>query len=158
LGDVVAVRVHGADCRRGCGPGRERGRGGGAGEDDEWGEGKIYEHYEHSRLPNYLLYLYNETMFWRLFYRFCRYEWDEAKSIANVAKHGFDFDLAIAVSKDKNRIEQIDKKRDYCETRYNVIGTAYGRRIFVVYTRRLWKKRIISARFIHGREWGKYYG
>jgi uncharacterized DUF497 family protein len=94
-------------------------------------------------------------MFWRFFYR---YEWDEAKNIANVAKHGLDFDSAIAVFKDKNRIEQIDKKKDYGETRYNIVGTAYGRRIFVVYTGRLWKKRIISARFIHEREWRKYYG
>jgi uncharacterized DUF497 family protein len=30
--------------------------------------------------------------------------------------------------------------------------------MFVVYTRRLWKKRIISARFIHEREWRKYHG
>jgi uncharacterized DUF497 family protein len=97
-------------------------------------------------------------MFWRLFYRFCRYEWDDAKCLANIENHKLDFDLAIAVFKDKNRIEQIDKKRDYGEIRYNVIGTAYGRRMFVVYTRRLWKKRIISARFIHQREWRKYYG
>jgi uncharacterized DUF497 family protein len=97
-------------------------------------------------------------MFRWLFYRFCRYDWDEAKRIANIAKHGLDFNIAPLVFRDVNHIEQPDKRFDYGEKRYQAIGKIKDRRACVIFTKRLFKRRIISARFVHEREWGKFYG
>jgi uncharacterized DUF497 family protein len=50
------------------------------------------------------------------------FEWDENKARANLAKHKLDFTAAIRVFLDPFRLEAIDDRQDYQETRFKVIG------------------------------------
>jgi uncharacterized DUF497 family protein len=61
------------------------------------------------------------------------FEWDEAKRLANILKHGIDF---VAASKifDGWFIETEDRRRDYGEQRYRAIGQMEGAIIQIVYT------------------------
>ena len=72
-------------------------------------------------------------------------EWDEEKRRANLAKHGVDFALAARIF-DGSTLEGPDTRRDYGEERMGAYGQAGGLVLFVVYTRRKEKRRIISAR------------
>ncbi|MBI4357188.1 MAG: BrnT family toxin [Gammaproteobacteria bacterium] len=72
------------------------------------------------------------------------FEWDEHKRIANVEKHGIDFVDAIEVFNDFDRIEAEIVRNG--ERRNQVIGLVKDVIIFVVYTKRNDKQRIISAR------------
>jgi uncharacterized DUF497 family protein len=75
------------------------------------------------------------------------FEWDEKKNITNKFRHKIDFTDAIQVFFDDRRITRHDNRSDYGEERYQVIGMAYQRIIFVVYTERHENTiRIISAR------------
>ncbi len=74
------------------------------------------------------------------------FEWDENKATSNLSKHGIDFQDAIGVFFDLFRIEQESSSKDYGETRLEVIGMAGNHLLFVVYTKRNDKIRIISAR------------
>ena len=73
------------------------------------------------------------------------YEWDSVKENANIQKHGIDFDTAILVFEDDSRIEWYDEEHSGMEERYNTIGMVHDV-LFVVYTERGAKTRIISAR------------
>lgn len=72
-------------------------------------------------------------------------EWNNAKAAANLAKHGIDFIDAKNVFLDANRLEREDP-RPYAETRIQVIGLVNDVVLFVVYTAREGRYRIISAR------------
>ena len=50
------------------------------------------------------------------------FEWDERKAQANLAKHKIDFGDALGVFLDPFRLETIDDREDYQETRFKVIG------------------------------------
>jgi uncharacterized DUF497 family protein len=93
-------------------------------------------------------------VFWNIFFS---YEWDETKRLANIEKHGVDFRVVKLVFSDKNRIERIDNRKTYGEKRYQVIGAVDGVILFVVYTKRTYKRRLISARFANKRERKRYY-
>ena len=54
------------------------------------------------------------------------FEWDDAKSAANYAKHGVGFDHAIQAFRDPFAVERIDDRADYGEERINVIGMWSG--------------------------------
>ena len=92
------------------------------------------------------------------------FEWDEDKRQSNLSKHGLDFWYASAVFDDAARIEYLDDRRDYGETRIRVIGKI--RRgvladwiiIMLVYTDRNGNIRIISARPAHNKEKRLYNG
>ena len=87
------------------------------------------------------------------------FEWDESKREKNIAKHGIDFVRAINVFDDDNRVERIDSRCDYGETRYQVIGMVDDKIIlFVVHVNRNENIRIISARRANKIEIGDYYG
>jgi len=73
------------------------------------------------------------------------FEWDEVKNRKNIEKHGIDFNNAIAIFDDDNRIEGIDGRNDYGETRIQVIGEAKPGVLMVVYT---WRKNNSSRRMI----------
>ena len=75
------------------------------------------------------------------------YEWDNAKNEHNKANHdGISFELAVRVFLDKKRIEKYDWKHSTdTEDRWNVIGMVDDV-LFVVYTERNDRTRIISAR------------
>ena len=79
------------------------------------------------------------------------FEWDEEKAALNLKKHGIDFTDAVHVFDDVYRIEWYDAAHSEFEDRYNTIGKVRDI-IFVVYTERRERTRIISARKATPRE------
>ena len=73
------------------------------------------------------------------------FEWDEGKRRANLAKHGVDFVDAGRVFKGKYH-EWSDDRRNYGEGRLRVVGEVDEDILFVVYTWRGGRRRLISAR------------
>ena len=73
------------------------------------------------------------------------FEWDDEKNAENIRKHGIDFDDAILVFNDRYYVEFYDAAHSIDEDRYNVIGMVDDV-LFVVYTERKQRIRIISAR------------
>lgn len=86
-----------------------------------------------------------------------QFEWDEEKAIRNLKKHGVPFEIAAKVFLNENRIEIYDETHSIEEDRYITIGLA-GDILFVVYTERFPRIRLISARFATTKERGLYYG
>ncbi len=77
-----------------------------------------------------------------------KFEWDENKNKKNIDKHGIDFNDALTIFDDDDRIEAIDDRNDYGEERLQVIGEAKPGVLMVAYT---WRhsnttRRLISAR------------
>ncbi len=72
------------------------------------------------------------------------FEWDENKQKYNFDKHGIDFIDIIEIFDDPNRIEFENTRNG--EKRFQTIGTVNGVILFLVYTSRGTKKRIISVR------------
>ena len=83
-------------------------------------------------------------------------EWDNDKAASNLIKHRIDFEDAKNIFLDPNRLEREDK-RDYGETRIQLIGMVNQVVLFVVYTKRNGICRIISARRANKNEQGQYY-
>ncbi|CCI18868.1 MAG: BrnT family toxin [Microcystis sp.] len=83
-------------------------------------------------------------------------EWDNNKAASNLIKHKIDFEDAKNIFLDPNRLEREDK-RDYDETRIQVIGIVNQVVLFVVYTKRNGRYRIISARRANKNERRQYY-
>jgi len=74
------------------------------------------------------------------------FEWDAQKRQDNIKKHGVDFTEALQVFRDPLRIEELDERWAAQEERWQVIGVTSLGLLFVVYTIRNKKYRIISAR------------
>ena len=74
------------------------------------------------------------------------FDWNEAKAVENYARHGVSFELATKVFNDLFAVERIDDRRDYGEERFILIGIAEGHLLFVAYTEREERIRLISAR------------
>ncbi len=79
------------------------------------------------------------------------FEWDAAKSEANLRSRGFDFAHAVRIF-DGPTLEMDDERADYGERRIWAIGRANDDVLFVVYTWRNGVRRIISARKADRRE------
>ena len=73
------------------------------------------------------------------------FEWDEEKAKKNFQKHCVTFKTGAKVFLDEKRIEIYDFIHSINENRYITIGLA-GKVLFVVYTERMPKIRLISAR------------
>ena len=73
------------------------------------------------------------------------FEWDEEKARQNFIKHGVRFETAAHVFEDEERIEIFDDLHSSREPRYQVIGMV-NKVLFVVYTERMTRIRLISAR------------
>jgi uncharacterized DUF497 family protein len=73
------------------------------------------------------------------------FEWDERKRLANLEKHGIDFAAAGRIFEGPT-VEFPDRRHDYGEVRVGALGEVEGRVLFVVYTLRGGKRRLISAR------------
>ncbi len=73
------------------------------------------------------------------------FEWDEAKRLANISKHGIDF-IDVAAVFDGGTVTVEDDRYDYGERRFVTFGLLQGRVVAVVYTERGNYTRIISAR------------
>jgi len=73
------------------------------------------------------------------------FEWDEQKAEANLAKHAISFQIAKQAFDDPAALDRFEGHNNG-EERFNVLGMVHGRLLFVVYTIRNGRKRIISAR------------
>jgi uncharacterized DUF497 family protein len=86
------------------------------------------------------------------------FEWDDAKAVANLRKHGVSFDEASEVFYDPNAFEDYDPEHSGEEPRFFIIGLSSRRLLYVVYAERAGNVvRIISARKADKRE-RKIYG
>lgn len=85
------------------------------------------------------------------------FEWDAEKERLNIKKHGISFTMAAKVFCDAGRIEIYDEAHSLHEDRYITIGWA-GEVLFVVYTERTPRIRLISARLATARERRIYEG
>ncbi|AFY60217.1 BrnT family toxin [Synechococcus sp. PCC 6312] len=73
------------------------------------------------------------------------YQWDEAKRLTNLRKHGIDFSDVPAVF-DGDILTVEDDRYSYGEQRFVTFGLSRGRVIAIVYTESEDSIRIISAR------------
>ena len=85
-----------------------------------------------------------------------QFEWDEDKAALNLKKHGVRFETAARVFEDEDRIEFYDSAHSTEEDRYNTIGMVDSV-LFVVYTERKNRVRLISARPANSKERRLYY-
>ena len=74
------------------------------------------------------------------------FEWDNKKAAANARKHSVTFEMARDIFSDPFAIDELDERADYGEVRYVITGMVEGRLLFVAYTMRDERIRIISAR------------
>lgn len=74
------------------------------------------------------------------------FEWDPEKAKSNFEKHGIDFRDAARLFTDPCRLEEFDAASSNDEDRYIVIGAVEGRILYLVYTYREDRIRLISAR------------
>lgn len=73
------------------------------------------------------------------------FEWDEAKRLANIRKHGIDFvDVPAVFDGDTLTVE--DDRYGYREQRFVTFGLLQGRVVAIVHSERSDYTRIISAR------------
>jgi uncharacterized protein len=87
------------------------------------------------------------------------FEWSDAKAEANWLHHGVSFELAATVFKDSFALDRLDDREDYGEERFVIIGMASGGiLLFVAYTEREERVRIISARRTTQHEQDDYFG
>lgn len=84
------------------------------------------------------------------------FEFDPAKSAANLAKHGIDFEAAQALWEDEALIVAPARAED--ELRWLAVGRIDGRHWTAVYTVRDGAVRIISVRRARGDEIDAYQG
>ncbi len=73
------------------------------------------------------------------------FEWDEAKRLTNLRKHGIDF-IDIPAVFDGDTVTVEDDRYSYAEQRFVTFGLLQGRVVAVVHTDRGDLTRIISAR------------
>ena len=93
-----------------------------------------------------------------MYYINMTFEWDNQKNEYNKKNHdGISFEFAVRVFLDEKRIEKYDCMHSSdTEDRWNVIGRVEDV-LFVVYTERNERTRIISARKATQEEINEYY-
>jgi hypothetical protein len=74
------------------------------------------------------------------------FEWDDSKAASNLRDHSVSFEMARRAFADVFAVERADRRQDYGENRYSITGMVEGRLLFVAYTFRENRIRIISAR------------
>ena len=76
-----------------------------------------------------------------------KFEWDAVKAESNFKAHGVSFEVAKTVFDDAFALDRIDDREAYGEERFVIIGMTEGQvLLFVAYTERQGRIRIISAR------------
>lgn len=86
------------------------------------------------------------------------FEWDGAKAAANMVNHGVSFEFAVTAFNDVFAVEWLDEREDYGEDRFLFLGMAEGSiLLFVAYTERNGRMRIISARRAAQHEQDDYF-
>jgi uncharacterized DUF497 family protein len=86
-----------------------------------------------------------------------KFEWDDDKALENLKKHEVSFESARRVFDDVFGVGYLDDREDYGEERWIRLGMVSGTILFVVYTERSDRKRIISAREAVKMEIDHYY-
>ncbi len=85
------------------------------------------------------------------------FEWDDDKAAQNYVKHGVSFGRARLVFADPFGVGEIDDRENYGEYRFTIVGMVEGTLIFVAYTEREDRVRIITARRATRHEQDDYY-
>jgi uncharacterized DUF497 family protein len=85
------------------------------------------------------------------------FAWDDDKAARNWREHAVTFDMAREVFRDPFAVEWQDLAQNQNEERYSIIGIVEGRLLFVGYTIRDGKIRIITARKAEPYERRKYH-
>jgi uncharacterized DUF497 family protein len=85
------------------------------------------------------------------------FEWDDAKAAQNFRAHGVTFETACEAFLDLFALDWPDTREDYGEDRFAMIGMAKDGLLYVVYTMRGERIRIISARGAEPHEQRKYH-
>ncbi len=75
-----------------------------------------------------------------------RFEWELEKAQLNAAKHGVTFAEACQAFDDPQAVEIFDEEHSLDEARYQLIGLSGSRLLFVIFTIREERQRIIHAR------------
>lgn len=79
------------------------------------------------------------------------FEWDSEKAKLNAQKHGVTFEEAELAFYDENAVILFDDANSAEEIRYQLIALLPNRLLFVSYTERFERIRIISARRANAR-------
>lgn len=85
------------------------------------------------------------------------FEWDDVKAATNARDHGISFEMARAAFRDPFSIERIDRRHNDPEERFALLGMVDDRLLFVSYTLRRERIRIISARKADPHERRRYH-
>ena len=85
-----------------------------------------------------------------------RFEWDPAKRLVNLRRHGVDFEIVERVFEGPV-LERRDDRFDYGETRWVAVGRVNTIELTVCYTDRGDLRRVISARKANKDERESYY-
>jgi uncharacterized DUF497 family protein len=86
------------------------------------------------------------------------FEWDDDKAVRNWQNHHISFEMARDVFRDVFAVEWEDDGQDAAEQRFVTLGMVENRLLFVSYTLRDARIRIISARLAEPHERRRYYG
>jgi uncharacterized protein len=86
-----------------------------------------------------------------------RFEWDDDKALANLAKHKVSFEFATMVFDDPHAVDLDDHRFEYEEFRAMTIGLSGEVLLSVIYTLRQDRIRIITARRATSNE-ARFYG
>ena len=85
------------------------------------------------------------------------FEWDDQKATANWRIHHVDFEMAREAFKDPFSVEWVDSGQNVHEERFAMVAMVESRLLFVAYTLRGERIRIISARKPEPNERRKYH-
>ncbi len=85
------------------------------------------------------------------------FEWDDAKASQNLANHGVSFEAGRLAFDDAFAVVREDRRHDYGEERFILLGMAQERLLAVSYAMRGERIRIISARFAEPQEKRRYH-
>jgi uncharacterized protein len=85
------------------------------------------------------------------------FEWDDAKAAENLARHGVSFEAARLAFDDVFAVVREDRRQNYGEDRFILLGMVEERLLAVAYTMRDERVRIISARIAEPRERRRYH-
>ena len=85
------------------------------------------------------------------------FEWDDVKAAWNWRKHDISFEMARQAFKDLFAIEWDDDGQDEGEDRFVIVGMVEDRPLFVSYTLRGDRIRIVSARAAEPYERRRYH-
>jgi uncharacterized DUF497 family protein len=89
--------------------------------------------------------------------RDANFEWDDTKAEINQRRHGVTFEMARDACNDAFAIVGVDPLQDAREERLALIGIVDNRALFVAYTIRGERTRIISARKAEPHERRRYH-